>query len=117
YGGVVLALGLLASAAIAYRARRSTPGDGKATTSLEVDGLGAGPVTHAPGSGVGGRTLNAALRPIRGAEAEALHLDGGGRAGEAGETPFIAIAGLVLFVLLPAYLVMLGLAFAAYDLA
>ena len=34
-----------------------------------------------------------------------------------GETPALAIAGLVLFVLFPVYIVMLGLAFAGYYLA
>jgi uncharacterized membrane protein len=88
YGGVVLALGFSTAAALAYRGRR-----------------------------VGGRTLHAALRPIRAAEAEAHHLHAIEQEGESAETPYIAIAGLALFVLLPVYLVMLGIAFAAYYLA
>jgi len=67
-------------------------------------------------SGLYGRTLHAALRPIRSAEAEAHHLHAVEQKGEAGETPYIAILGLFLF-LLPAFLVMLGLGFAAYYLA
>lgn len=62
------------------------------------------------------RTRRAALRSIRGAGAEAGHLHAVEQAGEAWETPFIAILGLFLFFL-PIFLVMLGLAFAAYYLA
>jgi hypothetical protein len=67
-------------------------------------------------SGLYGRTLHAALRPIRSAEAEARHLHAVEREGEAGETPYVAVLGIFLF-LLPVFLVMLGLAFAAYYLA
>jgi hypothetical protein len=80
-------------------------------------GWGDGHSTGATRQGAGVRTLRAVLRPIHAAGAEAHHLHAIERKGESGETPFIAIAGLVLFVLLPAYLVMLGLAFAAYYLA
>ena len=96
YGGVVLALGFLTGAAIAYGARGST---------------------EAPGRRVGGRTLRDALGLIRSAEAEAHHLYAIEQEGEAGETPLIAIFGLAVFVLFPVYLVMLGLAFVAYYLA
>ena len=63
-----------------------------------------------------GRTLHAPLRLIRDAEVEAHHLHAVEQKGDAGEIPFIAILGLILF-LLPVFLVMLGLAFAAYYLA
>lgn len=54
--------------------------------------------------------------PVRAIEAEAVHLHEIEQAGESGETPFIAILGIVLF-LVPIFLVMLGLAFGAYYLA
>jgi hypothetical protein len=54
--------------------------------------------------------------PVRAIEAEASHLHEIEQTGESGETPFIAILGVVLF-LLPIFLVMLGVAFAAYYLA
>jgi hypothetical protein len=61
--------------------------------------------------------LFAALRhPVRGVEHEAEHLHAVEEAGESGETPFIALLGLILF-LLPIFLVFLGLAFGAYYLA
>jgi hypothetical protein len=53
--------------------------------------------------------------PFREIEAEVEHLREVEREGESGETPFIAIAGLILF-LLPIVLLILGLAFAAYYL-
>ena len=62
------------------------------------------------------RTLHSALRLIRSAEAEAHHLHVVEQKGEAGETPLIVILGLILFCL-PVFLVMTGLAFAAYYLA
>ena len=54
-------------------------------------------------------------RPARKLEAEAEHLHEIERAGEAPETPFIAILGVFLF-LFPIFCVMLGLAFGAYYL-
>ena len=54
--------------------------------------------------------------PVRKIEAEAEHLREVEQAGESGEAPFIAILGLILF-LLPIFLLMAGLAFAAYYLA
>ena len=72
YGGVVLALGLLAAAAIAYRARRLPPHDG-----------------HAPS---GPRSW-----PSRSAAEEVRHLHELERAGETEWTPWIAITGLILF--------------------
>jgi hypothetical protein len=62
------------------------------------------------------RLLRQAERPIEELEREARHLHEVEQRGEAGATPFIAIGGLILF-LLPIVLVMLGLAFAAYYLA
>jgi hypothetical protein len=61
------------------------------------------------------RAFRAALRPIRKVEAEAQHLHEVERAGDLGETPFIAILGVILF-LLPIFGFMVGLAFAAYYL-
>jgi hypothetical protein len=52
-------------------------------------------------------------RPIQKLEQEAHHLHEVEQLGESGETPFIAILGVFLF-LLPIFLVMAGLAFAAY---
>jgi hypothetical protein len=49
-------------------------------------------------------------------EAEAEHLREVERVGESGETPFVAILGIVLF-LLPIVALILGVAFAAYYLA
>ena len=54
--------------------------------------------------------------PVREVEAEAHHLHEIEREGERGETPFIAILGMVIF-LLPIVVLVLGLAFAAYYLA
>lgn len=63
------------------------------------------------------RKLFAALGfPVRKIEDEAEHLHEVEQAGESGETPFIAILGLILF-LIPIFLLMLGLALAAYYLA
>jgi hypothetical protein len=55
-------------------------------------------------------------RPVREIEAEVDHLREVEREGESGETPFIAILGIILF-LLPIVALVLGLAFAAYYLA
>ena len=117
YCGLVLALGFLASVAIAYRARRSVPRDGASSAGLEPERPGRGRVTGAPGGRGGGRTLNTALRPIRGTESEVLRLWAIEQEGAAAETPFVATFGLAVFVLLPVYLVMLSFAFAAYYLA
>jgi hypothetical protein len=63
------------------------------------------------------RKTFAVLRiPVRKIEAEAEHLREVEQTGESGETPFIAILGLILF-LFPIFLLMAGLAFAAYYLA
>ena len=63
------------------------------------------------------RKMFARLRqPLRGIEAEADHLREVERAGESGETPYIVMLGLVFF-LAPLFLLLVGLAFAAYYLA
>ena len=54
--------------------------------------------------------------PIGTVEAEAHHLHEVEERGESGETPFIAILGVFLF-LLPIFAVMLGLAIAAGHIA
>jgi hypothetical protein len=54
--------------------------------------------------------------PVREVEGEFDHLREVERKGESAETPFIAILGIILF-LIPIVLVVLGLAFAAYYLA
>jgi hypothetical protein len=59
------------------------------------------------------RAFRRAERPIERLEAEAKHLHEIEHRGEAGATPFIAIGGLILF-LLPIVLAVLGLAFLAY---
>jgi hypothetical protein len=46
YGGVVLALGLLAAAAIAYRARKLDPGVGRAGPAAGVASLASSTATH-----------------------------------------------------------------------
>lgn len=61
--------------------------------------------------------FHVALRPFRTTVAEARHLHAIEREGESGETPFIAVIGLVLFLLLPAFVVLMGVAFAVYYLA
>ena len=62
------------------------------------------------------RAFDWVLRPVRKVQAEAHHLREVEQAGEAAETPFVVILGVVLFVL-PIFLIMLGLAFAAYYIA
>jgi hypothetical protein len=62
------------------------------------------------------RSFRAALRPLRKVEAEADHLRDVEQHGEAGSTPYIAVLG-VFFFLLPIFVFMLGVAFAAYYLA
>lgn len=54
-------------------------------------------------------------RPVAALEGEVEHLHEIEQRGESGETPFIAILGIILF-LLPIFAVMLGLAFGAYYL-
>jgi hypothetical protein len=63
-------------------------------------------------SGLYGRTFGL----IRRGEAEVHHLHEVEQEGESGETPFIAILGLFLF-LFPIFLVLLGIALAAYYLS
>ncbi len=63
-----------------------------------------------------GRVWSWFRHPVRTVEDEAHHLHEIEQEGESGETPFIAILGMVLF-LLPIFLVMLGLALAAYYLS
>jgi hypothetical protein len=55
-------------------------------------------------------------KPVEKLESEVSHLHDVEQRGESGETPFIAIGGLILF-LLPIFLFMAGVAFAAYYLA
>ena len=75
---------------------------------------GRGAARHA---GTRYRKTFAFLRhPVREVEAEAEHLHEVERAGESAETPLIAFLGLILF-LLPIFLLMLGIAFAAYYIA
>jgi len=77
-------------------------------------GSGADAVRHA---GTHYRKLFAwARNPVRGAESEVHHLHEVERKGESGETPYIAMLGLAIF-LGSAFLLMLGLALAAYYLA
>jgi hypothetical protein len=63
-----------------------------------------------------GRTFRWLLRPIHKVEAEAHHLHELEQRGASGETPFIAILGVFLF-LLPIFALMLGLALLAVFLA
>ena len=55
------------------------------------------------------RAFRWVLRPLRRVEGEAHHLHEVEQVGESGETPFIAILGL-LFFLVPVFVVILGLA-------
>ncbi len=64
-----------------------------------------------------GRVLHAAERVIGSAHAEVVGLHAIEREGEKGETPFIALLGLFFVLLLPVFLVMLGLALIGYYLA
>jgi hypothetical protein len=63
-----------------------------------------------------GGAWNWVKHPVRNAKDEAHHLHQVEQEGDSGETPFIAILGIVLF-LVPIFLLMLGLALAAYYLA
>ena len=56
------------------------------------------------------------MKLIRRAKSEAHHLHEVEQEGESGETPFLATFGVFLF-LVPIFLVIVGLAFAAYYLA
>jgi hypothetical protein len=56
------------------------------------------------------------MKLIRRAKSEAHHLHEVEQEGESGETPFLATLGVFLF-LVPIFLVIVGLAFAAYYLA
>ena len=62
------------------------------------------------------RMVGWVAQPVRGVQKEAHDLHEVERTGESAETPFIAMLGLVLF-LGSVFLVMVGLAFAAYYLA
>jgi len=58
--------------------------------------------------GLYGRLFGWALRPVHKVEAEAHHLHEIEQVGAAGETPYIAILGVFLF-LVPVFLLMIGL--------
>ena len=62
------------------------------------------------------KTFSFLRHPVRKAEDEAGHLHDVEVAGESAETPIIAIGGLILF-LIPIFLLIVGLSFAAYYLA
>jgi hypothetical protein len=66
-------------------------------------------------TGVGGAASRALQRWRRTLKRDARHLRDVEAAGESGETPYIAILEVALF-LLPIVLLVLGLAFAAYYL-
>ena len=68
-------------------------------------------VRHA--GGLYRRVLRRSPHPIQSLEHEVEHLHEIEQRGEAGETPYIAIAGVFLF-LLPIFCFMVGVAFAAY---
>ncbi len=61
------------------------------------------------------RAFRRLRHPIRGIEAEAHHLHEREQAGDSGETPFIAVAGLLLF-LVPVFALMLIIALVAARL-
>jgi hypothetical protein len=63
-----------------------------------------------------GRTFRWLRRSRRRIEAEAEHLREVEQSGESGETPFVAILGIILF-LIPIVAIVLGASFAAYYLA
>jgi hypothetical protein len=62
------------------------------------------------------RTFVWLRHPARNTEAEVAHLRQVEQTGEAGETPFVVIGGVFLF-LLPIFLLLLGIALAAYYIA
>jgi hypothetical protein len=76
-------------------------------------GAAADATRHA--GGLYGRTFGWLRRPIRKVEEEAHHLHEVEQVGASGETPFIAMLGLALF-LLPLAAVLTGLGFAAARL-
>jgi len=86
----------------------------RARIRLDRMGTSAGALRHA--SRRYRRVARWAVHPVRGVESEARHLHEIERAGESGETPFIAMLGLALF-LGSVFLVMLGVAFLAYYLS
>ena len=59
------------------------------------------------------RTFAWVAKPFRKAEAEAHHLHEIEETGESGETPYIAILGVFLFIF-PIFLILLGVALIAY---
>lgn len=63
-----------------------------------------------------GKMFSGVRHPVRRVEGEARHLHGVERKGESAETPYIAMLGLVFF-LGSVFLIMVGIAFAAYYLA
>jgi hypothetical protein len=64
-----------------------------------------------------GPKLRAAGRLLGRVPAEARHLHAVEQEGESGETPFLALLGVSVFLVLPVFLAMVGLAVAAYYLA
>jgi hypothetical protein len=66
-------------------------------------------------AGLYGKSWRAVRRRARKIEAEAEHIVEVERKGESGETPFIAILGVLLF-LLPIVALLLGISFGAYYL-
>jgi hypothetical protein len=81
---------------------------------IAVVATGTSPMTHAKRRYQ--RLFSAFRHPVHGIEHEAEHLHAIEREGESGETPFIALLGLILF-LLPIVIVFLAIAFGAYYLA
>jgi hypothetical protein len=75
---------------------------------------GARATSHA--AGLYRKAFNWITRPFRKLEDEVHHLEDVERAGQSAETPAIAFLGIFLF-LLPIFVLMLGLAFAAYYIA
>lgn len=76
-------------------------------------GAANGAMKHA--GGLYRKTFGALSRPVQKLEDEAHHLHEVEQVGESPETPLIAFLGVFLF-LAPIFVVMLGLAFAAYYL-
>ena len=77
-------------------------------------GTGTRAARHA--GGLYRRTFAWIAKPFRKVEAEAHHLREVEETGESGETPYIAILGVFLFVF-PIFVVLLGLALIAYYAA
>lgn len=78
--------------------------------------MGAGRNAARHAGGIYRKTVPWLRHPVRGVGAEVEHLREVEREGESAETPFVAILGIILF-LLPIIVMILGLAFAAYYLA